>query len=164
MTKEEIIALIDAKIAGQGTNIDAGSALPGILKGILDLISAAPAPQVQANLLEKNPESPAYVNGIIRLVVNGQELLELDDRWYDLLTGAGIPFVGTVDDSRLFPAQALTDSQVTGIAALIQEAVGSATGEVVAFFGRASETPVDGTTGFAIVRMNFKYYSFYCDV
>lgn len=37
MTKEEIIALIDAKIAGQGTNIDAGSALPEILKGILDL-------------------------------------------------------------------------------------------------------------------------------
>lgn len=37
MTKDEIIALIDAKIAGQGTNIDAGSALPGILKGILEL-------------------------------------------------------------------------------------------------------------------------------
>lgn len=39
MTKDEIIALIDAKIAGQGTNIDAGSALPEILNGILDLAS-----------------------------------------------------------------------------------------------------------------------------
>lgn len=38
MTKEQILALIDAKIAGQGTNIDAGSALPEILSGILGLI------------------------------------------------------------------------------------------------------------------------------
>ena len=38
MTKQEILALIDAKIAGQGTNIDAGSALPEILSGILGLI------------------------------------------------------------------------------------------------------------------------------
>lgn len=38
MTKEEILALINAKIAGQGTNIDAGSALPEILSGILGLI------------------------------------------------------------------------------------------------------------------------------
>lgn len=37
MTKEEIIALIDEKVAGQGNNIDAGSVLPRILKGILDL-------------------------------------------------------------------------------------------------------------------------------
>lgn len=40
MTKDEIIALIDAKIAGQGTNIDAGSVLPKILKGLADLIPA----------------------------------------------------------------------------------------------------------------------------
>lgn len=38
MTKEQIIALIDAKIAGQGTAVDASSTLPSILKGILDLI------------------------------------------------------------------------------------------------------------------------------
>ena len=38
MTKEQIIALIDAKIAGQGTAVDASSSLPSILKGILDLI------------------------------------------------------------------------------------------------------------------------------
>lgn len=43
MTKQEILALINAKIAGQGTNIDAGSALPGILSGILDLIPEPPS-------------------------------------------------------------------------------------------------------------------------
>ena len=43
MTKEQILALIDAKIAGQGTNIDAGSALPEILSGILDLIPEPPS-------------------------------------------------------------------------------------------------------------------------
>lgn len=37
MRKEEIIALIDDKITGQGNNIDAGSVLPQILKGILEL-------------------------------------------------------------------------------------------------------------------------------
>ena len=38
MTKDEIKALIAAKIAGQGTNVDAGSVLPTILNGIIDLI------------------------------------------------------------------------------------------------------------------------------
>lgn len=38
MTRQEIQALIDAKIKGQGTAVDAGSVLPAILTGILDLI------------------------------------------------------------------------------------------------------------------------------
>lgn len=38
ITKEQIIALIDAKIAGQGSAVDVGGALPAILKGITDLI------------------------------------------------------------------------------------------------------------------------------
>lgn len=39
MTIQEVRALIDAKIKGQGTNVDAGSVLPIILNGILDLIN-----------------------------------------------------------------------------------------------------------------------------
>ena len=35
MTKEELFALIDAKIAGQGTAVDAGGALPAILKAAI---------------------------------------------------------------------------------------------------------------------------------
>lgn len=46
MTKQEIIASINAKIEGQGSAIDAGSALPGILRGILDLIPEGPIPYV----------------------------------------------------------------------------------------------------------------------
>lgn len=35
MTRQEIEALIDKKIAGQGTAIDAGSVFPSVLKGII---------------------------------------------------------------------------------------------------------------------------------
>lgn len=38
MTKDEIKALIDATLAGQGNQVDVGSALPTILNAILDLI------------------------------------------------------------------------------------------------------------------------------
>lgn len=45
MTKEEIKALVAAKIAGQGSAIDAASVLPDILNGILDAIpEVAPVP------------------------------------------------------------------------------------------------------------------------
>lgn len=46
MTKQQILAEIAAKIDGQGSAIDAGSALPGILRGILDLI---PGEQVNSD-------------------------------------------------------------------------------------------------------------------
>jgi len=38
MTKDELKALIAAKIQGQGTAVDAASALPAILNGIIDAI------------------------------------------------------------------------------------------------------------------------------
>lgn len=41
MTKEQIQALIDAKIAGQGSAVDAGGALPTILSEILALAESA---------------------------------------------------------------------------------------------------------------------------
>lgn len=44
MTIDEIRALIGAKIAGQGSAVDAGGALPAILDGILDIIAAIPTP------------------------------------------------------------------------------------------------------------------------
>lgn len=44
MTKDEILALIVSKIEGQGNQIDAGSTLPAILRGIIGLIPAAPEP------------------------------------------------------------------------------------------------------------------------
>lgn len=43
MTTEQIKQLIAQKIAGQGTAVDAGGALPGILDGLTDLLSQAEA-------------------------------------------------------------------------------------------------------------------------
>lgn len=51
--KDEILAAIAAKIEGQGTAVDAGSALPGILRGIVDYIdgiaAGIPAAQIQSD-------------------------------------------------------------------------------------------------------------------
>lgn len=45
MTTQEIKDLIASKIAGQGSAVDAGSALPEILNGIVDAIAAIPEVQ-----------------------------------------------------------------------------------------------------------------------
>ncbi len=47
MSKEEIQALIDAKIAGQGNQIDSGGALAKILTEILALASSQTFPRVR---------------------------------------------------------------------------------------------------------------------
>lgn len=59
MTKDEIIALIDAKIAGQGTMVDAGSALPAILKGILEI--AVGGENVQSDWNEADNTKPDFI-------------------------------------------------------------------------------------------------------
>lgn len=53
MTKEQIQALIDAKIAGQGSAVDVGGALPAILSEILNLASASPANMPKPLVLER---------------------------------------------------------------------------------------------------------------
>lgn len=52
MTPIEIKNLIDQKIAGQGTMVDVGGALPTILKEIVDMASDTPAPQKSLRLVE----------------------------------------------------------------------------------------------------------------
>lgn len=51
--KDEILALIASKIEGQGTAVDAGSALPGILRGIIEYVdgiaAGIPAAQIQSD-------------------------------------------------------------------------------------------------------------------
>ena len=80
MKKEEIKALIAAKIAGQGNQVDAGGALPTILDEIIDAIQQAdwneadstkpdfiknkptiPAAQVQADWNEADDTKPDYI-------------------------------------------------------------------------------------------------------
>ena len=59
MTKKEIQALIDAKIAGQGSAVDVGGALPAILHEILE--AAFAGANVQSNWDESDSESPQYI-------------------------------------------------------------------------------------------------------
>lgn len=59
MTKQEIIALIDAKIAGQGSAVDVGGALPQILKEILD--KAASGENVQSDWSQSDSTAADFI-------------------------------------------------------------------------------------------------------
>ena len=59
MNKQQIQALIDAKIAGQGSAVDVGGALPTILHEILE--AAFAGANVQSNWNESDSESPQYI-------------------------------------------------------------------------------------------------------
>lgn len=61
MTKEEIAALVAAKIEGQGTAVDAGSALPAILYGILGLIVPPTPEETFAQLSVATDLEPAAI-------------------------------------------------------------------------------------------------------
>ena len=61
MNKEELIALIDAKIAGQGNQIDLAGVLAGILKAA---INGAVAVEVADNQLEKLHEIPGLLDSL----------------------------------------------------------------------------------------------------
>lgn len=54
MTQEQILALIASKIEGQGNQIDAGSTLPAILRGIIELIPTIPEPQTALQVQSAN--------------------------------------------------------------------------------------------------------------
>ena len=59
MNKQQIEALINATIAGQGSAVDAGGKLAVILHEILEM--AAGGANVQPNWNETDPESPQYI-------------------------------------------------------------------------------------------------------
>ena len=61
MSKETIKAAIAAKIAGQGTQVDAGGGLAPILNDIIDEIPAPAPAQEQSDWNEADTESPAYI-------------------------------------------------------------------------------------------------------
>ena len=93
MTKEEIQALIDATIAGQGSAIDAGGKLPAILSGILALATAAPEPQ-PAIVIEGTqntddntftPNDPAYTYEVVKnLILAGRAVFV---KYYNDMSG-----------------------------------------------------------------------------
>lgn len=77
MTKEEIKALIDAKIAGQGSAVDVGSALPAILNGILDLaVSGGERTVIECDETFEQ-KSAQYALG--RIKINGNPVSSIED-------------------------------------------------------------------------------------
>lgn len=65
MKKEQIQALIDAKIAGQGSAVDVGGALPAILSEILNLATAPPETHV---LLIKGIKEEGSADEVLNLL------------------------------------------------------------------------------------------------
>jgi len=81
MTKQEIEALIDAKIAGQGSAIDAGSALPTILKAIMDLgaVSIDSAePIVGTSIVKIDQETQGALDSAVFLTENNDRFVRND--------------------------------------------------------------------------------------
>ena len=94
MTKEEIQALIDAKIAGQGSAIDIGGALPAILGGILELATQSGPVTWEFDLIRNGAyttwESINMTQEIYDAIINGTiDLINI--KWYFEET-VGVPF------------------------------------------------------------------------
>lgn len=60
MTKEEIKALVNSAIAGQGNQVDAGGALPGIINAIVDAIPEGGASETVMYDVLFNASGPAF--------------------------------------------------------------------------------------------------------
>lgn len=105
MTKEQIQALIDAKIAGQGSAIDIGGALPAILGGILELATQSGPVSWEFNLIRNESyttwESVNMTQEIYDAIINGTiDLINI--KWY---------FEGTVG----IPIRTLSYTDANGI-------------------------------------------------
>ena len=78
MTKEEIQALINAKIAGQGSAIDIGGALPAILNGILELATQGGGGGSTKHVLSIESVTPgsaeSYTDALARIKYDGAAL------------------------------------------------------------------------------------------
>lgn len=89
MTAEEIKNLIDQKIAGQGTMVDVGGALPTILKEIVDMAGSPAAPTyVDCGYSEADSE-PVFDNeqkAALLQEYNKGNLANVVCRYYDELS------------------------------------------------------------------------------
>ena len=84
MTKEEIQALIDAKIAGQGSAVDVGGALPAILSEILNLAAAPPEKHV-LEILSVTEEHETAQELLARMKLDGRSIRTEDFTKLDVL-------------------------------------------------------------------------------
>lgn len=93
MTKEEIKALIDAKIAGQGSAVDAGSALPAILDGILELATTPPAKKVIE--ITEEFQDLSIEEALTKIKINGAQVSSFSELEPYLEVGTIIVFTYT---------------------------------------------------------------------
>ena len=83
MTKEEIQALINAKIAGQGSAVDVGGALPAILSEILNLATVPAQPHV-LRVLSISDADESEADALARLTLDGEHVTK--EQLINLLT------------------------------------------------------------------------------
>lgn len=74
MTKEQIQALIDAKIAGQGSAVDVGGALPTILSEILNLASNPPVPQKRVLSILSTVQNGTVEEALAAIRLDGEQV------------------------------------------------------------------------------------------
>lgn len=88
MTKAEIQALIASKIEGQGTNVDAGSVLPAILNGILDLIPASGGSSPIVLEIDETFENLSLEDALTHILVDGEPLQSYSELQHALQIGS----------------------------------------------------------------------------
>ena len=75
MTTEEIKNLIDQKIAGQGTMVDVGGALPTILKEIVDMASQGGGSDIKPIMLTALPEEGMSLDDLATIGLTKDEII-----------------------------------------------------------------------------------------
>lgn len=105
MTKEEIQALINAKIAGQGSAVDVGGALPAILSEILNIASSKKVDVIEILSFSQDTQGESEEAALARLKVNGEPATK--EKMFSLRNSMPSVVI-KVEDSTIAPVSCLT--------------------------------------------------------
>lgn len=111
MTKDQILQMIASRVEGQGNQVDTGTALPTVLRGIIDLIPAVPEPQTA---LMVQSESNTTVGGY---QVPALSVEQVQQAYNAVVTGRGCIIVDHDETMHAYVNQAdrLNDELSIGI-------------------------------------------------
>lgn len=111
MTKDQILQMIASRVEGQGNQVDTGTALPVVLRGIIDLIPAVPEPQTA---LMVQSESNTTVGGY---QVPALSVEQVQQAYNAVVTGRGCIIVDHDETMHAYVNQAdrLNDELSIGI-------------------------------------------------
>lgn len=111
MTKDQILQMIESRVEGQGNQVDTGTALPTVLRGIIDLIPAVPEPQTA---LMVQSESNTTVGGY---QVPALSVEQVQQAYNAVVTGRGCIIVDHDETMHAYVNQAdrLNDELSIGI-------------------------------------------------